>query len=387
MTHRSARLPVLQPICGALALASLLLCIGCEMFESRREPAPRHSVPEVPRRVPEQLGPVTRSPWTYDGRVGEQIETPHYRVFTTATSSIAAQRLPEFLEAALTHYRTGITGAASALPAPELKLDTFVMRSRSEWERLSRQLLADQAETFMNIQRGGFAYGGRALLFNIGPADTLAVASHEGWHQYTQRTFKSPLPIWLEEGIATHAEGHRWDAAGRSAIFLPWANTERFDQLRRAASTGRLMPLTELMSTSPQTLIKDSSNSEAGLTYYAQVWALAHYLNEGDGGKHRAQLRVLLHDAASGAVPAKLNASLLAMSPERSVRLRSTSAGVNAGPVVFMTYFNSDLNASSAAYERFVRQIIATGSRERITAGESPIIDVRGSDDLGGRSP
>jgi hypothetical protein len=245
------------------------------------------------------------------------------------------------------------TTAMGPLPRPSLKLDTFLMGERDEWESLTRQLMGDQAATYLRIQRGGFASGGRALLWSIGQHDTLAIAAHEGWHQYTQRSFREELPSWLEEGAAVYMEGFVPDPLDPARpIFLGWANTERFDQLVRAEADQELVPLTKLLGQTPQDLI--NASTEATLTYYAQLWALVHFLKEGDGGRYRVRLQELVADAAAG-------------------RMRAmTAARTGRRDRIFQAYFGMEPTAMQASYDAFVAEVVRPGSREKIAAGSSP---------------
>ncbi|TVQ59407.1 MAG: DUF1570 domain-containing protein [Phycisphaerales bacterium] len=295
-------------------------------------------------------------PWTFGGAEGQIIRTRHYRIYTTETNAVLVNRLPGFLEAALDHYRN----ALGPLPPPPIRLDTFLMDNRSQWTRLTTQLMGRDAPRFLRIGRGGFATNGRAVLYDIGLFDTMAIAAHEGWHQYTQRTFRDPLPVYLEEGIASYMEGHKW--AGSTPVFLPWANVERFDQLRAAAARDELQPLRTLLDSAPQDLLDHVG--DGALTYYAQVWALVHFLHEGAGGRHRETLRNLLIDASQGRMRNVL------------VNRYGTNPGMTAlasrrGAAVFVAYFD-DLEAIEAEFERFMQALVRSGSRGPIVAGESP---------------
>src|SRR5690606_28941593 len=138
------------------------------------------------------------------------------------------------------------------------------------------------------------------------PYDTLAIAAHEGWHQYTQQTFKHQLPVWLEEGIATYMEGFRRNDDG-VLVFTPAANRERQETLRRAVRRGHLIPLNDLLTRTPQSFL--GSSKETLLVYYAQVWALTNFLAEGENGRYRAALAEVLTDAAEGRLVGRLAAS------------------------------------------------------------------------------
>lgn len=351
-------------ICG---LSSLLLA-ACSSSPPRTDPIAGTVSMGVLAGAEEPTSPAATTgiqsvePWSYNGREGRLVHTPHYRLFTTQADSVLNARVPQFLEAALTAYRTSITGEQSPLPEPSLKLDTYILRSREDWTVLTRQMTGDQADLFLSIPRGGFAFGGKALLFDIGARDTPAIAAHEGWHQYTQRAFARPLPVWLEEGLATYMEGHRFDGRGQPQ-FLPWANAERFDQLRRAHAQGRLMRLPALLESAPQNLL-GAGTDEAALVYYAQVWALAHFLSEGSAGRYRSGLGTVLKDAAEGSIDTQLSRTF--GTPDAARLLRS-----RRGPGVFEAYFG-DLAQAASEYDAFIEALVQPGSRSAVVAGESP---------------
>lgn len=304
-------------------------------------------------------------PWTMGTEAGRMIRTPGYRLFTTMPANVTIHRLPAFMESAMVAYRS----TYATLPAPHLALDTFLLANRPQWSRLTVEMFPDQAEGFLKIPRGGFTLNSRALLYDLGTRDTLALVGHEGWHQFTQQTFADPLPIWLEEGIATHMEGYRWDAADPTRpVFMPWANPDRFDQLRLSLVLARLTPLTDLLSGSPQELIASASSGgdgNAALAYYAQVWALVHFLNEGEGGTYRPRLSAFLHDASEGKLVGSIRASM-------GERAASVYALRRRGADAFKAYFNADLGAAQAQYTAFVERITRIGGREMVVAGRSP---------------
>lgn len=302
-------------------------------------------------------------PWSFDGEAGQAVTTDHFQIFITEKNPMIAQRLPGFLEAALDHY----THALGTLPLPRDRMETFVMGSRAQWKRLVLTMLGNKGQAAASsIQRGGMTFGGRAYLFDIGSADTLSLAAHEGWHQYTQRTFAEPLPVWLEEGIATYMEGHRW--TGPSVTFSGWSNVERFDQLRKAVAAKQVIALGDLLSSSPNQLVEHGAAGDA-LTYYAQVWGLVHFLREGADGRYRAGLQRLLLDAASGrmsqAVSIELRAQGLPAPRALAQRL---------GPQVFQAYFGGDMARIDAEYRAFIERATETGARQDVVAGVSPLM-------------
>lgn len=357
---------------SALAAATLLTAtalVACAPTQPRGDsPSPSSRQPQVSDAEPAPLPSAVRAtpqilgeePWRFMTSPGLVLRTSHYRVFTTSKDPVLRERLVSFLEHSLATYRTTL----GLLPAPPSRLDTYLLDNRTQWEAMTKQLMADQADLLLRIPRGGFASRGIGVYYDIGLYDSLAIAAHEGWHQYTQRTFSEALPVWLEEGIATYMEGHRW-INGRPT-FTPWANVERFDQLRAAVESGSLHPLDELLGASPTGFL--GAGDERVLTFYAQLWAFTHFLLEGEGGVHAPALRRVVLDAAEGRLRATVAARLGEREADASLLQRS-------GPAVALAYFGGDLGKMGEAYMAFCERVAARGSRDRIVEGRSPLAD------------
>jgi hypothetical protein len=294
--------------------------------------------------------PVEQQPWQFAGYDGQILITPHYNLYTTVTRHSVLDRLPLFMERGLVQYTT----AFGRLPMPKSRQQTYLFDTRNQWEAKTRQMLPDQAGTFLTLGRGGFTTRGTSVLYYIGRNDTLAIAAHEGWHQYSQLVLGNQIPLWLEEGIAAYMEGYHSYPDGLPK-FRPWANLERYHTLRRAVRADRMIPLTELLRRSPQSFLADGKTRL--LVYYAQVWALAHFLAEGEDGRYRDALRQVLIDASQGKVAGR----------ERS------ADGPRLGPGVITAYFDPDVEAFEERYLRFVHRIVRTGGRDRIVQGRSPL--------------
>ncbi len=303
----------------------------------------------------------TTQPWTFEGRTGQLIRCGSYELYTTLSPGQTVQRLPLFLESALDHYTTVL----APLPRPETPMETYVLANRAQWARLTQRTMGEDADIYLRIQRGGFSARGKSLLFFIGPRDTLAIAAHEGWHQYTQTMFKNPLPVWLEEGIATYMEGFRFPSHDASRpTFMPWANTERFDTLQTAASTGKLIALERLLMETPQDLM--AKDTDAALVYYAQVWALVHFLAEGENARYAPILRRILADAAEGKLIARV-------SSERGSRAAQFFSARRRGPDVLLAYCDEPLLQLRTQYEAFIQSVTRPGVKPRIFQGQSPL--------------
>ncbi len=298
--------------------------------------------------------PAQRRPWKFGGDTGQLFTTPHYRVYTTLTQRWVLDRLPLFLERALQQYTT----ALAQLPQPSARLETYIFETRSQWEAKTRQMLPKQAGTFLTLGRGGFTTRGTSVLYYIGRSDTLSIAAHEGWHQFSQGTLRSQLPLWLEEGIATYMEGFTSHPDGVPK-FRPWANLERYHTLRDAVRADQLIPLSELLQRTPQSFLEESKSRL--LIYYAQVWALTHFLVEGNGGRHRGALEEVLTDAARGRLAVQTLGRL------------GGPGGVRLGTAVVTAYVDPDIQAFERRYVQFVKSIVRTGGRNRIVQGRSPL--------------
>lgn len=331
-------------------LAGTVVWVGCGSSTPVASPsvAGPASTPVV--EAPAPVFSVAATEWTYDGAPGKVLTTTHYRIHTTVTRDALLDRMPKLMEAALAQYRT----AVAPLPAPEEPLDSFVFANRPQWERMTQRFMGDEAGVYLQIVRGGYTARGRSVLFDIGMRDTLAIAAHEGWHQYTQTVFRDQLPTAFEEGLATYMEGFRMTGENRDQYtFKPWANPERFFTLRRASERDRLMPLGRLVRATPQELMGDGEGD--ALTYYAQVWALIHFLVEGDGGAHKEALSRMVSDAAAG-------------------RLATTSRrSGKRGADLLAAYTGQSTDDLEPAYMAFVKEVTKVGSGERVMRGDSPL--------------
>lgn len=348
-TRRAVRLALLAASCAAGA--------GCAHAPDSSPP------PAAPPAPPARAGSLIlgEEPWTLGSTAGRVVTTPSFRIFTTLDRGYIADRLPSFAESALARYRTAF-GPLPAVPRP---LDTYLLANRSQWMRVAAQVLGPAHSPFQQILRGGVTSGGRSVLYDIGPGDTFSLLGHEGWHQYVQSSFREPLPVWLDEGIATVMEGFRWrDDDPTEPEFLPWANLERFDQLRDAVNQGALTPLPDLLAGSPARSLQ--GGPEPALTYYAQVWALTMFLMEGEGGKHAPSLHALLADASRGMLATHIRASLEKQPAGVAVPRHPDAAA-------FLAYFGPDLGRVSDAYASFCAAATAPKARDAAALGRSPL--------------
>lgn len=308
------------------------------------------------------------SPWAFEDRTALLVTTPSHRVHTTIADERRAAELAAFVEDWISVYRSA-GGLSADLPSPPRTLDTFVFADRGEWERFTRRTLSEQAAPLLVIRRGGYAWAGQTVVYELSPPrDTLMLLAHEGWHQYTQATFVQRLPMWLEEGLATVMEGHRWVSARGTARpeFVPWANPERFDELREVVLRGGLWSVERLFAAGPVSGGAAGGDDEA-LGYYAQVWAMTQFLREGAGGKYRERLGEVVAEAAAGRLDQRVVAAL---GGQRATALMRASMG----EAVAQTFFETDLRRLESEYRAFVSEVTRPGARDAIVAGQSPIL-------------
>jgi len=316
---------------------------------------------------------VTVTAWEEGGSRAQQIATPHFTIRTSIGNQELRRFIPVFLERGLRQY----TNAICRLPEPNKPLETFIFGSRDAWAKFTRKRLGSDADIYLGLGRGGYTTKSTAVLYDIGPNDTLTIVAHEGWHQYSQSVFREELPVWLEEGIATYMEGFRVDEQ-RAPVFAAWRNFERFGELREAVRRENLIPLQDLLERSPQQFLGDGKDRL--LVYYAQVWAFTHFLVDGLEGRHRAQLTELLQDAVRGSISASLLASADDSDARDSLQRGLARGGIRAlpGPMVASVYFGRNLDELARDYEDFVRRLCVRGAGDAIWRGQMPA-SVRGT--------
>jgi hypothetical protein len=253
---------------------------------------------------------------------------------------------------------------------PSEPLDLYIFASREPWEAWTRKTLGKEAGVYLSLGRGGFTSDGVSVLYDIGRVDTLTIAAHEGWHQFSQLSLKHPLPTWMEEGLACWMEGTRMARDGTPTAFRPWRNFERWNELRNAVRENRLIPLGELLGNSPQQCLE--KGKDRLLTYYAECWALIHFLNEGEGGKYHDKLLQLMQDAAQGRIAGRLIGSRAIANPVQ----RQQAVKTRVGNAVVLEYFNPDFAAFEDEYQRFIEAVAKRGAGDRIFRGESPLTEM-----------
>ena len=367
---------MMSHVLGSFALSATLMVVvlgGCQKDEFLTRTSGVDTETTQPRTVSSAgavsgnpLFVVSSEPWdppVGGGPSGSLITTPHFLLHSTLEDGWLSEKMPAYLESALEHYRSAII----ELPLPDVMMETYILGERSQWQAFTRELLPGEAGLYLSLGKGGFTTQGRAVLYDIGRWDTLCITAHEGWHQYCQNTFKESLPAWMDEGIATYMEGCRFERSYEIPRFMPWRNFERFNELRRCHRRQRMIPISDLLTRSPEYFLQQGRDDL--LAYYAQVWALIHFFLEGEGGRYRPMFEAALSDAYNG----ELGRTLLESPRLGSITQRRRAAKGARGLAVTVVYFNTDLDELQVQFDAFLEEVVARGSGNDIARGRSPL--------------
>ena len=234
--------------------------------------------------------------WNFGQSPGRVIRTAHYNLHTTIADEQVLLVVPQVMEGALRQYRQLVPG----IPLTSRPMDCYLFANRTEWAAFTAAHAGEDAQVYLQVLRGGYCHEDRTVTYFLGDLSTYSVTAHEGWHQFVARHFKTRLPPFLEEGIASMFESVTFDRD------LPrWnlsVNYNRIDKLRAAVAGGDLWPLEELMRLHAGEVI--ALPAERIEAFYAQNWAFARFLWDGEQGRYRPAFQRLLHESAVGALPA-----------------------------------------------------------------------------------
>jgi hypothetical protein len=245
--------------------------------------------------APDAAAQVTLGPAPGTNGAAQLATTTHYKIYTTIKDSAFVERIAQLMEGSLTAYRT----LAPGTPETRTQMECYIFQERFQWAEFTREHTGAMASVYLKINRGGYTMpGGWYVSYNIGEANTLSIAAHEGWHQFLVYHFRASLPRFLEEGLATMFEGVQFKDG------LPYynlsINQNRAIALRTALENNTTWELSDLLGMNAGDIV--SQRGEKIDAWYAQAWALGRFLWDGDGGSHRAALQQILADTAKAKV-------------------------------------------------------------------------------------
>ncbi|HEX4124160.1 MAG TPA: DUF1570 domain-containing protein [Tepidisphaeraceae bacterium] len=252
---------------------------------------------EPPRLSPDWRGPssaatISVEPWKFEGATAECVVTPHYRIYTTVHDPVLLDQVGQLMEGALPQY----AALGGGIKSGQKPMVCYLFANRPQWADETRQSAGPNAPIYLQVNRGGYTYKDVYVAFFLGEAGTYSVTAHEGFHQYVDRNLQDRTLPFMEEGLACMFEQVKWEDG------LPrWnlrVNDGRLNALREAVQYKQLWTVRELMEMHAGMIV----NQPAGRisAFYAECWAFAQWMWEGDGGAHRPALRQMLADSAKG---------------------------------------------------------------------------------------
>ena len=288
--------------------------------------------------------------WDFGQDKGSVLQSRHYRIFTTIKEPEVQKLLTDVMEGAFLMY-CQVTPDVKISDRP---LDCYMFRSRSEWDVYTQRYGGSDARVYLQIRSGGYTVRDRYVAYYIGREGTFSVAAHEGWHQFAGRHFKGRMPPFLEEGLACMFESISWK--GELPRWNLSVNAPRAANLKKAIEGKFIVPLDELCAMHAGDIVGEKRDRIDA--FYAQSWAFARFMWEGDDGRHRPALQKWLAETAAGTVYDPTSSHCKVGSPwnRRAV-----------GPMI-EHYLGADLKSIDQAYQAYVRKIAYEELSEQMKA-------------------
>lgn len=336
-------------IIGVLGLAGCSRSDGPRMASTAGGPTVPSQTSLVERLQSEHLPALLSvEPWGSGFGPGLKLTTDHYEIFTTVQQPLMLRRIPGFVESAYRGYNDQLAEPVET----GYKFTVYLFADRRQWEEFTRDFAGEQAPVFCKIQTGAYYLNGACVVYDIGAVRTLAAVGHEGWHQFNSRLFKYRLPSWLDEGVAMLFEASVYEQG--LFRFDPSLNIQRLGALKKTLATSKLIPLHELIVTSPGEVLA-SDQTETVMAFYSQSYALVRFLRESRYGMRLNAYRKLMQDGLWGFWP--LDASIGAVAENRNVP-RTISWNRTVGRLLFDRYVGTDMEQLDAEYQAFCRRLV-----------------------------
>ena len=293
-----------------------------------------------PGGIPMETQAVRRV-WETPHAVGEHATSMHYEIYSTSSRETLQQILPGFMEAAHRNYES-LTALESDGGAKRMPI--YMMGSRQEWSDLTEMIITTNTDTYLSIEAGGYCHRGVCVFWDLGGTTVLAIAAHEGLHQFFHHHLEDGLPMWLEEGLCVTMEGMEFQ--GDYVRFTPNHNPLRFNDLRSALVQGRWIPIRKLLPMDAGHVVTKGPYVAVG--YYGQLWGLSMYIRSVPA--YRAGLERLLADAKAGTFHQALGVPKAALG---QLRRRGRIYNQTVSEKLFRHYITDDLDAFDKEYRAF----------------------------------
>jgi hypothetical protein len=286
--------------------------------------------------------------WENEYGPGLKLTTAHYEIFTTLLEPLILRQVPGFVESA---YR----GYQGQLPEPietKSKFTIYLFVTRKQWEDFTRSFAGARAEIYCKVKAGAYYLNGACVAYNIGRERTFSVLGHEGWHQFNSRHFTFRLPSWLDEGIATLFEVHKYKDG--LFYFEPGRNGYRLGALKKTLINGNMIPLRELIGINPGEVLA-TDEDDIVLAFYCQSYALVRFLREDDYGKRLRDYHKMLLGGLNGDWP--LSEADKRIAADRNIP-RTVGWNHTVGRLLFEYYIGDDFDQIEKEYTAFCRKIV-----------------------------
>jgi hypothetical protein len=218
-------------------------------------------------------------PWT-------EIHSPHFQLITNGGEGAGRRAVRQF----------ELIRAVFASQFPGLTLDgsapLLIVATRDRHITSGFDLPANIGGRYMRLGPKEYAIIRLDIIGNdrIDP-DTYATVYHEYVHSLLHRNFKV-LPNWLDEGMAQFYGFTRFEGE-RMYIGAPPRNIHWMEALFRRTNP----PIGEFIATRSMYFPKNDQDSQL---YYAQAWALTHFLMFGPGMELGTKLKKFVNALQRG---------------------------------------------------------------------------------------
>ena len=215
-----------------------------------------------------------------------EVRSPNFRVVTNAGARQGREVAANFER---------LKGVLQTVSQISTRADVPLTIVALQSGRQLRTKIASSRENLAGLFVAGRDVNLVLLRLDLEREERYQVAYHEYMHVLVRQTI-GVVPIWLNEGLAEMYSQARLDTddvlLGMPANYHLAALQER-----------TLLPLETLLAVDDDSPYYTEDNRAT--VFYAQSWALTHFLMLGDNGAHRPKLFALLEALDAGATPAE----------------------------------------------------------------------------------
>jgi hypothetical protein len=218
-----------------------------------------------------------------------EVRSPHFIVVSNAGEKQARQTAVRFEQIRMLFRQMILLDQGASSPT----ITIFAVRDEGSLRELLPEYWAKGHGHVAGIFFDRFYQFYAAVQLDAPGDNPYATIYHEYYHSLTLPYFPD-LPLWLAEGLA--------EFFGNSQIEDKKADAGEPDPgLIQVLQQNRLIPLAVLFAVDHSSPYYNEQNKMS--EFYAESWALVHYLMMGDNGSHRQLLATYLDALDHGATP------------------------------------------------------------------------------------